>query len=89
MPSITINQPAIIIDGPILEVQFLVPTKIEQDLKDSGKNIPYPISVCALIDTGASHCNVQDTIPALLGLVPVGSVNVKTTNEHNHQTIIK
>ncbi|MEK6829990.1 MAG: hypothetical protein AABY15_07780, partial [Nanoarchaeota archaeon] len=85
MPSVTIGQQNLLQEGAILEVLFLVPTKIEEDLKKEGKEVPKGIPAKALIDTGASSCSLKDSIPTSLGLTPVGTVTVKTPNSSNHQ----
>jgi|SRR3989344_661741 len=78
MPSLTRNNPNLQIEGPIIEVHFLISTELEKKYHEEGKKIPEPIIVNALIDTGASHCVIQDEIPKKLELKPVGSVRIQT-----------
>lgn len=85
MPAITIGDPNLLVNGPVLDVVFLIPQKVEEDLKAQDKQIPEGIPTKALIDTGATVCSVQDLIPKQLGLSPVGTSIVKTPNSSNHQ----
>jgi len=73
------------LDGPILEVHFLISSELENKYLSEGKTIPPPVIVKALIDTGASTCVIQDGIPQQLGLQPVGVIKINTPscNDHN------
>lgn len=55
--------------GPVLEVVFAVPQPIAEKLRAENKPIPI-IKVLALIDTGASHTSINQTIVDTLGLLP-------------------
>ena len=63
-------------DGAILEVQFMIPSSLESQLKVSNKPIPQPINVKALIDTGATCCFIREDIPKKLGLNPSGEESI-------------
>lgn len=78
MPSITTTLPNLEGDGPVLEVHFSIPNILESQYRKSGKPIPEPIIVKALIDTGASSCVIQSDIPQKLGLQPVGATKINT-----------
>lgn len=84
MPSVTISNPALQNDGPILEVHFCIPQQLEQQYIAQGIPIPAPVIVKALIDTGAFSCVVQDTIPQKLGLAPVGATTITTPSSQAH-----
>lgn len=51
----------------------------------AGKPVPEPIKAKALIDTGASNCAVEKSIPSKLGLQPVDSITIKTASSKQHQ----
>jgi len=84
MPSITITSPNLQVDGPTLEVHFLISKELEEKYVKDGKEIPKPIIVKAQIDTGASNCVVQEDIPMRLGLQPVDSIKITTPSTKDH-----
>lgn len=84
MPSITITSPNLQVEGPILEVHFLISKELEEKLKKEGKSIPEPVVIKAQVDTGASNCVVQEDIPKRLGIQPVGSVKIATPSSRDH-----
>ncbi len=67
MPSITVSSPNLQVDGPTVEVQFLIPRQIEEQYRKDGKPLPPPVSIRALIDTGATNCVVRRIYLALSG----------------------
>ena len=78
MPSVTISNPNLQIEGPIVEVQFLVSKELEAKLREENTPIPASARVKALIDTGASNCSVQEDIPQKLGLQPYDKILIST-----------
>ncbi|MBI4181758.1 MAG: hypothetical protein HY520_02215, partial [Candidatus Aenigmarchaeota archaeon] len=66
------------------DVEFLIPSQLEEQYTKEGKEIPKPIKVKAQIDTGASHSVVQEDIPKKLGLRPVGQITVNTPSTTSH-----
>lgn len=84
MPSVTMQQPNLISNGPTLEVHFLISKELEEKYKKEGKEIPKPVIVKALIDTGVSCCTIQNDIPSKLGLSPVGSTKINTPSCKDH-----
>ncbi len=78
MPSLTQTQADLISEGPRVEVHFLISSELERKYKEQGKKIPDPIIKNAMIDTGASHCAIQGSIPEQLGLQPVGLIKIST-----------
>lgn len=85
MPSVTIKSENLEAEGPVLEVHFLISTELERKLKEEKKEIPKPVIIKALIDTGATSCVIQDSIPRRLNLNPVGEVNVNTPSSQNNK----
>lgn len=78
MPSLTKTQANLIVEGPRVEVHFLVPNELEKRYKEEKTEIPKPVVATAMIDTGASHCVLQTSIPEALGLKPVGTMKIST-----------
>lgn len=85
MPSLTRDSPNLEIEGPVIDVLFLISTELEEKYKKEGKEVPKPVQIRALIDTGASHCVIQKEIPEKLELEPVGSTKINTPSSKDHQ----
>ena len=85
MPSITIPSANLQLEGPTVEVQFLIPRQLEEQYKKEGKAVPAPINIKALIDTGATNCVVRQDIPSALGLQPVDIIGVNTPSAKDHK----
>lgn len=83
MPSVTIKSKNLEADGPVLEVHFLISAELEKKFKEENKEIPKPVIIKALIDTGATSCAIQESIPKKLNLNPVGEVNLSTSSSQN------
>jgi len=86
MPSVTIGPKEINLqrDGPIVEVHFLISAELEEKYKEKQNDVPKPVIVKALIDTGASMCVIQEDIPKRLGLEPVGITKICTPSSKDH-----
>lgn len=78
MPCLTRVIPDLQRNGPLLEIYFSVPEKLEKELVSNKKKVPDPVKCDALIDTGASNCVIQQDIPKKLGLSPVGEIAMTT-----------
>lgn len=78
MPSVTINSKKLEQEGPLLEVQFIISSKLEKKYKEKNIEIPKPVSIKAQIDTGAVSCLIQEEIPKKLNLQPIGQVKMST-----------
>jgi hypothetical protein len=78
MPVYSAKASGLVLNGPILEVQLLPGVHAAAAMQRAGLPIPPPITVAALIDTGASCTVVTSGIPAQLGLQPMGSRLVNT-----------
>ena len=72
-------------EGPTVEVQFLIPRQIEERYRKENKVIPAPVSIKALIDTGATNCVVRQDIPIALGLQPIDIIGINTPSTKNHR----
>src|SRR3989344_5389531 len=85
MPSVTLGSSDLYKEGPVLEVQFLIPLELEKKYKEEGKEVPAPVIVKALIDTGASNCVVKKEIPEQLKLEPTGVIKINTPSSKEHE----
>lgn len=83
MPSFTKQAPDLRGIGPTVEIRLAVGLVIEEVLRKDGLPIPSPITMNAVIDTGASVTAVQEGIPAQLGLTPTGVVPINTPSSTN------
>jgi predicted aspartyl protease len=84
-PSFTTVVPNILSSGPVVDILITVSAKLEDKLKQEGKPIPPPEKVPALIDTGASHTCISQSIIDKLMLEPVGVININTPSSQNVQ----
>jgi len=85
MPSVTIGSDNLEVLGPILEVHFLISSDLEKKYIEEKKQLPEPIIVRSLIDTGASSCVIQNDIPKRLGLEPIGTMKICTPSSKDHE----
>ncbi len=58
-------------------------TPVENALKKAGSQIPGPVPVKGMIDTGATASVIQPHIASTLGLQPVGVVSISTPSSAN------
>jgi len=54
VPSFTVAVPNLQSIGPLVEVRIAVPQAVEAIFVSSGQPVPSPVSMAAMIDTGAS-----------------------------------
>ena len=85
MPSVTSDSSDLYKEGPVLEVHFLIPLELEKKYNEEGKELPPPVIVKALIDTGASNCVVKKEIPEQLKLEPTGVIKINTPSSKEHE----
>lgn len=67
--------------GPRIATQIGVPTSLAAQLSASGQQIPPPVMVSALIDTGASLTAVDLEILKQLALEPIGETRLSTPSD--------
>jgi hypothetical protein len=65
-------------NGPIITVGFVVSAPREAALKKAGQQVPAPVIVRCLVDTGASGTCVDPTVIAKLQIPPSGTVPIHT-----------
>ena len=83
MPSFTTQLPNLQAMGPIAEARVAVSASLENDFRKRGVQMPNPIAVHAMVDTGASVTVVRDDLPDQLGLQPVGVTSINTPSSTN------
>jgi hypothetical protein len=62
--------------GPIMPVQIMIPTALEQHLVANNLPVPPPVTGVALIDTGASSSAADTAKMQALGVQPIGVVPI-------------
>jgi len=67
--------------GPIIQVQLGVPLPLAEWLQEDEQEVPSPVTVAGLIDTGASRTAVHLEIIERLGITAVGEVEVLSPNQ--------
>ena len=80
MPSFTTAVADLRALGPVFEALVAVPEPVEELLRSSGRPVPQPIRVSALIDTGASQSVIQAGLAEQLHLNPVGMAAIHTAS---------
>jgi hypothetical protein len=69
--------------GPVVEVRVVPSRLFVETLKIPKQNLPQPITITALIDTGASGTVIKEGIPQQLGLKPIGFTYITTASSQN------
>ena len=69
--------------GPILDVQIAPNKALVTALLEAGESVPSPLTVSAMLDTGATSSVVKEGIVQELGLLPVGITGINTPSSHN------
>lgn len=83
MPSFTAQVPNLQQIGPIVEVQITIGPIIREILVGKGEPVPAPVTVLAMIDTGATKTVISKSIAAGLNLKPVGTSRIDTSSDRN------
>jgi predicted aspartyl protease len=78
MPSFTVSLPNLQQEGPVVEVKLVAGAAAEDAERKANRVVPAPLSVQAMIDTGASGTVIRQDIPEKLGLKPIGKVLINT-----------
>lgn len=80
MSTFTAQQPALRAEGPRITLQVTQPQAVIDTMTANGEQIPPPLQLSALVDTGASLSTIQTGSAATLGLQPVGVAAITTAN---------
>ena len=70
--------------GPIIDLAVTPHPAAAKAMEAQPTGLPKSILVSALIDTGASHSVIQQSVADGLGLQPIGKVSINTPSCHNH-----
>jgi len=85
MPSFTTQVPNLRETGPVVQVRLTIGSALEDFLKKANQNLPPPIQVPAMIDTGATGTVVREDIVNQLNLHPIGVTLINTPSSTNVQ----
>ena len=85
MPSFTTQVPNLREMGPVVQVRLAIGSALEDFLKKANQNLPPPIQVPAMIDTGATGTVVREDIVKQLNLHPIGVTLINTPSSTNVQ----
>jgi len=83
MPSFTTQKPDLTENGPTTNIELAISSGLEKSMKESGDEIPTPVSGMAMIDTGASVTVISDNLIKKLNINPTGKVLVNTPTAMN------
>lgn len=83
MPSFTTQIPNLQEMGPVVEVKLAVAAVVEEILKKENKPLPNPLSVSAMIDTGATGTVIRSDLVEKLNLNPIGTTLIHTPSSTN------
>lgn len=78
MPSFTVQIPNLEDAGPEFDAAIAISSALEGILREADSPIPGPVTVRAMIDTGASRSVVQRGLADQLGLKPIGITYIST-----------
>jgi len=67
----------------MIEMRVWVGTAMEEAIKKSGGEVPDPVPVKAMIDTGATVSVIEPDVAKRLGLKPVGIVEISTASSES------
>lgn len=76
---------ALMMVGPILNVEISIPTALANLYSKTGISIPQPISGLAILDTGAYRTSVDNKTITSLGVQPVGLEPTLTPSGRKNQ----
>lgn len=83
MPSFTSQIPNLQAVGPVVELRVAVGSAVEAALKRTQSPVPAPVTVVAMIDTGATKSVIRQGLASQLGLQPIGVVAISTPSSAN------
>lgn len=76
-------------NGPLLNIQLAVTAPRANAQVASGIEVPQPISVVGLVDTGASSTGIDRTVVERLRLEPTGEMSVLTPSTGDNPTNVE
>lgn len=69
----------------MVDLEIAVQQAAQQALTNAGSPVPSPVTISALVDTGASGSLIQHGVAQQLGLNPIGVVPVNTPSSQGVQ----
>lgn len=88
MPSFTTSSGNLQLTGPMTAVLISVSAPHVNFLQSTNQPIPQPVSLMALIDTGATSSVIQTGVAHQLGLQPRDLTHIATASSQNHPCYI-
>jgi hypothetical protein len=80
VPSFTIPSTDLQRLGPTLSIRIGVVAELEATLRAAGGSPPPPLSITAIVDTGAHRTVIQQNLAVQLGLQPISLTSVNTAS---------
>lgn len=69
--------------GPVVDIQIAPSQPAVDAMLAAGQSAPNPVTVSAMIDTGAANSVMAQDLAAQLGLQPIGTVTITTPSSVN------
>ncbi len=82
MPHLTASLQNLAATGPVLNLMVTVSQGLAQALRARGRPVPAPVSVMAMIDTGAAATVITPAVAAGLAIQPTGTSLMVTPSTH-------
>ena len=92
MPSFTTQVSDLQSTGPVLPIELIVGSMIEDTLRLDDQNLQVPLSISAMVDTGARRTVIRASLVTQLNLKPVGTTLISTpssTNVHCYEYLAR
>jgi hypothetical protein len=92
MPSFTTQVSDLQSTGPVLPIELIVGSMIEDTLRLDDQNLQAPLSISAMVDTGARRTVIRASLVTQLNLKPVGATLINTpssTNVHCYEYLTR
>jgi len=92
MASFTTKVSDLQANGPIVPIQLIVGAMDEDTLRLDDRNLHAPLSISAMIDTGAKRTVIRADLVNQLNLKPVGATLINTpssTNVYCHEYLAR
>jgi predicted aspartyl protease len=83
MPSFTTKLSDLQAVGPTISIQLAVGSIAEDAFSKEISTAPAPVSINAMIDTGATGTVIREDLVSSLGLKPVGATLINTPSSTN------
>lgn len=78
MPPLRVVNPELVLEGPVVDILVSVTRAWSESAADEGRELPSPVALRGLLDTGSDCCYVQTGTAGALGLLPMEICQVTT-----------